>query len=89
MFWRMFDRTDTGACVAIQTLPYGMDDDFDVPNEELTRYRNGPVFVNCKTLNYYACEAKGKKADYLLDVVTIHFNIFCKLKNMNVILNIC
>jgi len=62
-FWRYFDRTDTGACVAFQTLPYGMDffhNDFDS-----LRWSSGPVFMNCKELNYFACENEGGADKYI------------------------
>jgi len=64
-FWRMFDRTNPGACVALQTLPYGMDQPFEAPTESFTRYPLGPLFVGCKELNYFACEGAGKLANYV------------------------
>jgi len=75
-FWRMFDRTDAGACVALQTLPFGMDEEFETTNAELKRYATGPVFVNCKTLNYFACEALGKRPHYLLETVNNAQTVF-------------
>jgi len=59
-FWRMFDTTANGACVALQTLPYGVDQDFG--EKQLTRYSLGPLFDQCKNLNYFACEAKGPRS---------------------------
>jgi len=64
-FWRMFDRTNSGACVALQTLPFGMDEQFGAPVGSLKRYALGPLFVGCKELNYFACEGTGKLADYV------------------------
>jgi len=64
-FWRMFDRTNPGACIALQTLPFGMDQQFGAPIESLNRYALGPVFVSCKDLNYFACEGTGKLADFV------------------------
>jgi len=55
--WKRFDRTDTGACVALQTSPLGMYQ-FDAD-------RFGPVFMNCKELNYFACENEGGPDKYI------------------------
>jgi len=63
-FWRMFDRTSAGgACVALQTLPFGVDQSFGEAKVE--RYPLGPVFVNCDQLNYFACEAEGVKSKFV------------------------
>jgi len=62
-FWRMFDTTTKGACVALQTLPYGMHQTFE--EKKLHRFSTGPVFVNCKDLNFIACEAKGKRSQLI------------------------
>jgi len=64
-FWRMFDRTNPGACVALQSLPFGLDQQFGAPTKSLIRYAVGPLFVGCKELNYFACEGTGKVADYV------------------------
>jgi len=56
----MFDTTTKGACVALQSLPYGMDQTFE--EKILKRYPLGPVFVNCRDLNYLACEANVTKS---------------------------
>jgi len=64
-FWRMFDKTDTGACVALQTLPFGMDQTFE--EKKLVRYAIGPVFENCKALNYFACEVEGRRSKYVAE----------------------
>jgi len=55
--WRYFDRTDTGACVALQTLPLGV--------YVADSGRFGPVFMNCKELNYFACENEGGADKYI------------------------
>jgi len=57
-FWQSFDRTDTGACLALQTLPFMLQTYDD-------RYRkdSGPVFLSCKSLQYLACEKKGRRSD--------------------------
>jgi len=57
-FWSTFDRTGAGACVALQTLPYGSQDSFD--QEDVERIEWGPVFASCKSLNYFACETEGR-----------------------------
>jgi len=62
-FWRMFDTTTEGACVALQTLPFGMDQKFGEKN--MNRYPVGPVFANCKELNYFACEAKSRRSELI------------------------
>jgi len=64
-FWSTFDRTDTGACVALQTVPFGMGQEFK--DEYLTRYSLGPVFAACRELNYFACEVEGPKSQHLAD----------------------
>jgi len=64
-FWRAFDRTDSGACVAIQSLPYGTDNTFNVAVKDLSRYPAGPVLVNCMTLNYFACEVEGRRSQII------------------------
>jgi len=51
----MFDTTTKGACVALQSLPAGMDETFD--DKVLKRYSLGPLFDYCTELNYLACEA--------------------------------
>jgi len=65
LFWRMFDRTNPGACVALQTLPFGMKQQFGAPTDSFTRFPLGPLFASCKDLNYFACEGAGKIADYV------------------------
>jgi len=62
-FWRMFDTTTKGACVALQTLPYGMHQTF--ADKDVTRFPTGPIFVKCNDLNYVACEAKGPRSQLI------------------------
>jgi len=62
-FWRMFDSTEKGACVALQTLPFGMDQSFG--EKILNRYPLGPVFDNCNELNYFACEVEGPRSMHI------------------------
>jgi len=62
-FWRMFDRTQGGACVALQSLPFGMDQTF--AQKTLARFPLGPVFATCKDSNYFACEAKGPRSKFI------------------------
>jgi len=55
-FWQIFDKTETGACVALQTLPIGA---LDIPKSSFAfRPDTGPVFSGCKSLHYYACESE-------------------------------
>jgi len=55
-FWQSLDRTETGACVALQTLPIGA---LDTPQSSFPfRIDTGPVFSGCKSLHYFACEAE-------------------------------
>jgi len=60
-FWQSFDRTDTGACAALQSLPFTSQQGYEKIN--LVRLDSGPVFANCKSLHYFACEAKGRSSD--------------------------
>jgi len=62
-FWRMFDRTTKGACVALQSLPFGMNEAFG--QKKLERFPLGPVFVQCNELNYFACEAQGRRSKFI------------------------
>jgi len=62
--WIYFDRTDTGACVALQTLPFGMEQT-DQIDKTPGIFRFGPVFMNCKELNYFACENEGGADKYI------------------------
>jgi len=72
-FWRMFDTTEKGACVALQTLPFGMDQSFG--DAKLDRYPMGPVFDNCNELNYLACEVEGPRSNYIDEVeITVKYN---------------
>jgi len=64
-FWRMFDRTDNGACVALQTLPFGLDEPYGTPAKDLNRYDLGPVFESCKANHYFACEALGRRSKFI------------------------
>jgi len=62
-FWQSFDRTDTGACVALQSLPIGsMDTNTTSYN---LRYDTGPVFFSCKSLQYFACEINTEISDII------------------------
>jgi len=62
-FWRLFDRTETGACVAVQTLPFGSHQNMEL--FELNRWHIGPLFMKCKDLNYFACEMKGRRRNLI------------------------
>jgi len=73
IFGGCLTRQQKGACVALQTLPYGMDQTFGDKN--LYRFPNGPVFVNCKDLNYIACEAKSKRS-HLINEHELKVNCF-------------
>jgi len=63
-FWNAFDRSGSGACVALQNSPAGL-------------YTNdaefGPLFMPCSTLNYLACEGigegEGKNNKYVTESV--------------------
>jgi len=62
-FWKIFDSTDTGACVALQTLPFGVADPFG--KKDLRRWDIGPVFAGCQSLHYLACEAEGRRSEHI------------------------
>jgi len=64
-FWGTFDRTDSGACVALQSLPFGTKEEFGA--ESLKRFSLGPVFAPCKELNYFACEVEGPRSQHVPD----------------------
>jgi len=60
IFWGSFDRTDSGACVALQSAPLNKDSNFTANIALLA-----PVFSSCKALNYFACEGEGLKSKYI------------------------
>jgi len=62
-FWRNFDSTTKGACVALQTLPFGMSEAFGKKIE--ARGPLGPFFAICNDLNYFACEAKVVRSELI------------------------
>jgi len=62
IFWSIFDRTENGACVALQTMPLNSDSAFEKKMNFL-----GPVFRSCGSLNYLACEGSGPKSNYLAE----------------------
>jgi len=73
--WKMFDRTDSGACVALQTLPFGMN---QFEGSKNSRFDSGPVFKNCKDLNYFACEMEGGRAKFIDETELVVSSKFSK-----------
>jgi len=61
VFWEVFDKAETGACVAMQTIPK------DFKPESTGDL--GPVFSLCDSLNYLACEGIGPKSQYVAEEV--------------------
>jgi len=63
MFWDVFDRTETGACVALQRLPkVGSDMRFSQKGQFADF---GIVFNLCDSLNFLACEGYGPLSHYI------------------------
>jgi len=60
LFWSSFDRTESGACVALQSAPFNKDSNFNANGALLA-----PVFSSCNALNYFACEGEGLKSKYV------------------------
>jgi len=76
LFWSTFDRTDTGACIALQSLPFAS----LAAYSDLWNFRvvSGPVFMACTSLHYFACVANRVRAD-IVDETKLQVNYyFCK-----------
>jgi len=70
-FWTTFDRTDSGACVALQTTPL-----MDLAHDYVQSYL-GPVFSSCGNLNHLACEGKGPRSKYVDEIkITVNRTLF-------------
>jgi len=59
VLWQVFDKSETGACVAMQTIPREFKRD--------TAGNLGPIFTLCDSLNYLACEGNGSLSKYIGD----------------------
>jgi len=72
-FWSEFDRTDSGACVALQTVPPNKESAANFANNPLA-----PVFSGCGNFYHLACEGKGPRSKYVAESkITVKTNIFC------------
>jgi len=60
-FWALFDRTGSGACVAIQTTLLGATQCNGCNGEYV------PVFMPCSSLNLLACEAVDQFSNYVTE----------------------
>jgi len=58
IFWSNFDRTDSGACVALQWTPLNR-------NTSANYAVLTPVFSSCSNLNFLACEGEGSRSKYV------------------------
>jgi len=63
MFWETFDRTETGACVALQRLPQSQSDMRFSQKNKFADF--GIVFNLCDSLNFLACEGNGPLSNFI------------------------